>query len=110
MNGRIPVAVLAATGTVGQRFVQLLENHPWFEVTVVTGSERTVGGRYGEGVNWVMPGRPPAAVADLIVQPTEPNLNVPVVFSALPTAEAREMEPVFAASGYVVVPMLRLIG
>jgi aspartate-semialdehyde dehydrogenase len=103
MNGRIPVAVLAATGTVGQRFVQLLENHPWFEVTVVTGSERTVGGRYGEGVNWVMPGRPPAAVADLIVQPTEPNLNVPVVFSALPTAEAREMEPVFAASGYVVV-------
>jgi aspartate-semialdehyde dehydrogenase len=103
MSNRIPVAVLAATGTVGQRFVQLLADHPWFEVKVVTGSDRTIGGRYGDGVNWMMPGRPPADVADLIVQPTAPNLNVPVVFSALPTQDAREMEPIFAAAGYVVV-------
>jgi aspartate-semialdehyde dehydrogenase len=103
VNHRIPVAVLAATGTVGQRFIQLLADHPWFEVKVVTGSERTAGGRYGDGVNWVMPGRPPDEVADLIVQPTEPNLNVPVVFSALPTQDAREMEPQFAAAGYVVI-------
>jgi len=100
---RIPVAVLAATGAVGQRFVQLLANHPWFEVTTVTGSERTVGGSYGDGVNWVLPGDVPEAVASLTVQPTEPNLDVPVVFSALPTAQARELEPVFAAAGYAVV-------
>lgn len=100
---KTPVAVLAATGAVGQRFVQLLENHPWFEVVAVTGSERTVGRPYGEGVNWVIPGDPPASVSDLIVQATEPNLDVPVVFSALPTQEARELEPLFAAAGYAVV-------
>lgn len=100
---RIPVGVLAATGAVGQRFVQLLANHPWFEVVAVTGSERTVGRAYGDGVNWVIPGDPPAGIADLIVQASEPNLDVPVVFSALPTAEARELEPLFANAGYAVV-------
>jgi aspartate-semialdehyde dehydrogenase len=100
---RIPVAVLGATGAVGQRFVQLLANHPWFEVTAVTGSDRTTGRTYGEGVNWVIPGDPPSAIANLIVQETKPNLDVPVVFSALPTGLAREMEPVFAVAGYAVV-------
>ena len=107
MNSKIPVGVLGATGTVGQRFVQLLDRHPWFEVVAVTGSERTAGRPYGEGVNWKMAGEPPPAAARLIVQPTEPNLDVggepPVVFSALPTAEAKEWEPQFAAAGYAVV-------
>jgi len=89
---KIPVGVLGATGTVGQRFVQLLADHPWFEVVAVTGSDRTVGRPYGEGVNWLMPGRVPARTAELIVQPTAPNLDIPgsppVVFSALPTGEA----------------------
>lgn len=104
---KIPVGVLGATGTVGQRFVQLLADHPWFEVVAVTGSERTATRPYREGVNWVIGGSVPHAVADLIVQPTAPNLDIdgtpPVVFSALPTAEARELEPVFAAAGYAVV-------
>lgn len=107
MNGKIPVGVLGATGMVGQRFVQLLDGHPWFEVVAVTGSERTVGRPYGEGVKWKMAGEPPEAVGQLIVQPTTPNLDIggepPVVFSALPTAEAREWEPQFAAAGYAVV-------
>jgi len=103
MKKRVPVGILAATGAVGQRFVQLLADHPWFEITTVTGSDRTVGQPYGEGVNWVVPGDPPAAVHDLIVQETVPNLDVPVVFSALPTALAHEWEPKFAAAGYVVV-------
>lgn len=107
MSEKIPVGVLGATGTVGQRFVQLLADHPWFEVVAVTGSERTVGQRYGEGVNWVIPGDPPEQVANLVVQSTEPNLTIggrrPVVFSALPTALAREWEPKFAAAGYAVV-------
>lgn len=107
MGKRIPVGVLGATGTVGQRFVQLLAQHPWFEVVAVTGSARTVGRLYREGVRWKLNGRIPAGIADLIIQPTEPNLKIggtpPVVFSALPTAEAREWEPKFAAAGYAVV-------
>jgi aspartate-semialdehyde dehydrogenase len=103
---KIPVAVLGATGTVGQRFVQLLANHPWFEVTAVTGSERTVGRPYSEGVQWKIEGQPPAAAGELIVQPTTPNLAVggqtPIVFSALPTPLAREAEPQFAAAGFAV--------
>lgn len=100
---KIPVAVLAATGAVGQRFVQLLADHPWFEIAAVTGSDRTVGRPYREGVNWVIPGNIPPAIANLIVRPTEPDLDAPVVLSALPSAAAWEMEPRFAAAGYVVV-------
>jgi aspartate-semialdehyde dehydrogenase len=103
MKRRIPVGILGATGAVGQRFVQLLVDHPWFEIAAVTGSERTVGQPYGQGVNWVVPGDPPAAVVDLVVQETRPDLDVPVVFSALPTGLAREWEPKFAAAGYAVV-------
>jgi aspartate-semialdehyde dehydrogenase len=104
---KIPVGVLGATGTVGQRFVQLLADHPWFEVAAVTGSDRTVGRPYGEGVNWMMPGDVPRRTAELIVQPTGLDLglpgDLPVVFSALPTAEAKEWEPRFAAAGYAVI-------
>jgi aspartate-semialdehyde dehydrogenase len=97
------VAVLAATGSVGQRFVQLLADHPWFEIRAVTGTDRTVGRPYGEGTNWILPGDIPASVAPMIVQPTQPGMDVPVVFSALPSSAAWELEPVFAAAGYVVV-------
>ena len=106
MSKKIPVGILGATGTVGQRFVQLLADHPWFVITAVTGSERTVGQPYGDGVLWKIEGEPPAAVADLIVQPTTPELDVAgdpaVVFSALPSAVARDLEPAFAAAGFAV--------
>lgn len=104
---KIPVGVLGATGTVGQRFVQLLANHPWFEVVALTGSDRTAGRPYGEGVNWMMPGEVPPAAAGLTVQPTQLELDIPgdrpVVFSALPTTDAREWEPRFAAAGYALI-------
>ena len=107
LEKKIPVGILAATGTVGQRFVQLLANHPWFEIVAVTGSDRTVGRPYGEGVNWKLNGDPPRDIAELIVQPTDTNLSIPgsppVLFSALPTADAREWEPKFAAVGFAVV-------
>ena len=99
---KIPVGILGATGTVGQRFVQLLVDHPWFEITAITGSTRTAGRPYGAGVNWKLEGDPPPSIAEMIVQPTEPNLDVKIVFSALPTAQAKEMEPIFAAAGYAV--------
>lgn len=103
MDKKIPVAILAATGTVGQRFVQLLADHPWFEVVVVTGSERTVGRPYGDGVNWKLLGEPPEKIANLIVQPTEPGFEVQVCFSALPTSQARELEPAFAKAGHIIL-------
>jgi aspartate-semialdehyde dehydrogenase len=103
MKKKIPVGILGATGAVGQRFVQLLVDHPWFEIAALTGSDRTVGRPYGQGVNWVVPGDPPQVVRDLVVQETRPDLDLPVVFSALPTRLAREWEPKFAAAGYAVV-------
>jgi aspartate-semialdehyde dehydrogenase len=103
METKIPVGILAATGAVGQRFIQHLVDHPWFEIAALTGSERTAGRPYGEGVNWLLPGDPPAAIAEMIVQPTEPTLEPRVLFSALPTAEARQLEPKFAQAGYIVL-------
>ncbi len=103
MKKKIPVGILAATGAVGQRFVEQLVNHPLFEITAVTGSTRTIGKPYGDGVNWLLDGDPPEAIASLIVQPTEPTLNERVLFSALPTPQARKMEPLFAKAGGIVL-------
>ncbi|MEW5987503.1 MAG: aspartate-semialdehyde dehydrogenase, partial [Chloroflexota bacterium] len=103
MREKIPVAVLAATGTVGQRFVQLLADHPWFELTAVTGSDRTIDQPFGQAVNWIFPGEPPPAVASMIIKPTEPDLDAPLLFSALPSEMAQELEPRFAAAGYAVI-------
>jgi aspartate-semialdehyde dehydrogenase len=99
---KIKVAVLGATGAVGQRFVQLLENHPWFEVAAVTGSDRTIGQRYGDGCRWILPEPMPVGVRDLIVLPTEPGFEAALAFSALPADIARAAEPALAAAGYGV--------
>jgi len=99
---KIPVAVLGGTGAVGQRFIQLLANHPWFEVAAITGSDRTVGGVYGEVCRWVLDEDPPEAVRNLVVQASEPGLPVKIVFSALPAGIARDVEPRFAREGYSV--------
>ncbi|MCZ7674520.1 MAG: aspartate-semialdehyde dehydrogenase [Chloroflexi bacterium] len=103
MSNKIPVGILAATGSVGQRFIMHLVDHPWFEIAALTGSERTAGKPYGAGVNWLLDGDPPAQVAEMIVQPTAPNLEPKVLFSALPTADAREREAAFAKAGYAVL-------
>ncbi len=99
---KIPVAILGATGAVGQRFVQLLENHPWFEIAVLTGSERSIGRPYGEVARWILSGTPPQRVAEMIVQPTSQAADVPIAFSALPADQAREFEPTWAAAGAIV--------
>ncbi|MEP7358926.1 MAG: aspartate-semialdehyde dehydrogenase [Anaerolineales bacterium] len=99
---KIKVAVLGATGAVGQRFVQLLEHHPWFEVAALTGSDRTVGQRYGDGCRWILPQPMPAGVRDLVVLPTEPGFEAALAFSALPAEIARDAEPALAAAGYGV--------
>lgn len=99
---KIKVAILGATGAVGQRFVQLLENHPWFEVTALTGSDRTVGQRYGAGCRWILAEPMPAYVRDMPVVPTAPGFEAALAFSALPTDQAMTAEPTLAAAGYAV--------
>ena len=97
-------AILGATGLVGQRFVQLLNDHPWFEITTLTGSERTVGMRYGEAATWRMQTRLTEGIAEQTVQPSDPKeVDADVVFSALPADQATETEQTFAKAGYVVV-------
>jgi len=98
----INVAILAATGAVGQRFVQLLDGHPWFRVTALTGSERTIGRRYGDACTWMLPTPMPGWARDLPLLPSAPGLDAALCFSALPTDQARELEPLFAQAGHLV--------
>lgn len=98
------VAILGATGLVGQRFVQLLNGHSWFELTTLTGSERSVGTQYGKAVNWRMETKLKETFAELTVQPSNPKeVDADIVFSALPADEAVETEKDFAEAGYAVV-------
>lgn len=99
---KLDVAVLGATGAVGQRFIQLLNNHPWFRVAEVVGSSRSATRPYGEAVNWVLDGSPDNAVANLTVKSPGEQLNSPLLFSALPKEAAAEWEMRLASEGYVV--------
>lgn len=100
---KIPVAVLAATGSVGQRFIQLLDNHPWFEVVALTGSERGHGKTYAETCRWLLADEMPTWARDLPVLPSSPDeVRVPLAFSGLPADVARDVEPLFAQAGTAV--------
>jgi aspartate-semialdehyde dehydrogenase len=99
----IPVAVLGATGMVGQRFIQLLDGHPWFRVTALTGSERSLGKTYAEACRWLLPTPMPGWAQGLVLESAEPRrLEASIAFSALPSEAAREVEPEFAAAGCLV--------
>ena len=101
-QGKIKVGVLGATGAVGQRFVQLLQGHPWFEVTALCASHRNAGKRYADGCNWNLRSEMPANLRDTVLQPCEPGIDAELVFSALPSSSAGEIEERFAAAGYAV--------
>src|SRR6476619_1504403 len=103
MNMKFRVGILGATGMVGQRFIQLLENHPQFEVTAVAASDRSQGKTYVEACTWRLNGDMPRAVRSLPVQAPAPPLDCDVVFSSLPGDIARETEGSFAAAGYPVI-------
>lgn len=99
----IPVAILGATGVVGQRFVQLLDGHPWFRVTTLCASDRSVGKTYREGCRWLLDTPMPAWASTMILQPTTAEaVNEPIAFSALPAEVALEVEPQLAQKGCVV--------
>lgn len=100
---RIPVAVLGATGLVGQRLVALLANHPWFRLAGIAASDRNSGRRYGDSVRWRIAGDVPLDASNLQTsRPIPEELPAPVIFSALPAAEAESIEPEFARAGALV--------
>jgi aspartate-semialdehyde dehydrogenase len=100
---RRPVAILGATGAVGQTFIRLLANHPWFEVKELVASERSEGKPYREAARWI-DGKMPESVADLIVQPVDPaRITSSIAFSALDSSVAGDVERAFAAAGKFVL-------
>ncbi len=103
MAKKYRVGILGATGTVGQRFIQLLEGHPQFDVTALAASDRSAGKTYGEACAWKLTGSIPETVRDIVVQPIEPPLDCDLVFSSLPSSVARETEEAFARAGFPVI-------
>ena len=103
MKEKIPVAILGATGAVGQRFIQLLEDHPWFRVAALAASDRSQGLRYAEACRWMLDSEMPASVRDRILQPpTAEALGCSLAFSALPASVAGPVEEELAREGVVV--------
>src|SRR5579859_4713084 len=103
---RIPVAVLGATGMVGQRFIELLQGHPWFELVALAASEQRAGRPYAEVAQWRLAGgEMPVPVAHMPVVACKPGAvpgHVKIVFSALPGEVAGEIEADFARAGVAV--------
>lgn len=106
MTQKIDVGILGATGMVGQQFVALLANHPWFRVTWLAASERSAGQRYGD-LPWRFPQPLPRQIADLRAQSAEPGDAPALVFSALDASVAGEIERAFAQAGHAVVSNAR---
>jgi aspartate-semialdehyde dehydrogenase len=104
-NGRerVDVAVLGATGAVGQRMISLLEGHPTLRLAEVAASERSAGKRYVEATRWILPGDIPAEARELVVGSVRDELRSPIVLSALDASVADEVEPLQAGRGRLVV-------
>jgi aspartate-semialdehyde dehydrogenase len=104
MSSKIPVGILGATGTVGQRFIQLLETHPWFQVEWLAASDRSAGKPYAEAAKWNLTTPLPPKIAGMQVSPAVPDGRAPkLIFAALDAAAAKQIEPAFAAAGHAVV-------
>ncbi len=103
MSNKLPVGILGATGIVGQRFIQMLERHPWFEVSWLAASDRSEGRPYAEAARWRLKTAIPVAVAEMTVSPANPVGAPKIIFAALDASIARELEPQFAAAGCAVV-------
>lgn len=107
VTGKIPIAVLGATGSVGQRMVALLDRHPWFRLSSVTASERSSGRPFGEAVRWLLPTPIPEEAAHMTVGATGPALEERLLFSALDASVAGSVEAEYASRGHAVVSNAR---
>src|ERR1051326_6529384 len=103
MTKKFRVGILGATGVVGQRFIQLLQNHPQFEITALAASDRSQGKLYAEACTWRLPGELPDTVRQIAVRAPAPPLDCDFVFSSLPTDVAKQAEQDFARAGYPVI-------
>lgn len=103
LRKKVPVGILGATGGVGQKFIDLLARHPWMEITCVAASEKSQGMTYKEAVSWRELGPLPDHVAKMKVLPCTPDLPCKIVFSALDSSVAGDIEKAFAEKGYVVI-------
>src|SRR5258708_1951741 len=104
MTKKIPFGILGATGTVGQRFIQLLEAHPWFEVEWLAASDRSAGKTYAEAAKWNLSTPLPARISAMQLSPSAPDRNMPkLIFAPLDPTAAKAIEPAFAAAGHAVV-------
>jgi aspartate-semialdehyde dehydrogenase len=110
MKNKLPIGILGATGMVGQRFIQLLERHPWFEVAWVAASDRSSGRLYGEAARWRLDTPMPERIAQMTVAPADPSAAADggqpapkVIFASVDAAIARDLEPRFAAAGCAVL-------
>jgi len=102
MSKQIDVAVLGATGSVGQRYVELLANHPQLRLAEVVGSERSAGKRYGDATDWRVSAGPPDDIANMVVKHHEQPIESPIVFCSLPGGIALEVEQKLASEGHYV--------
>ena len=100
---KISVAILGATGTVGQKFISLLEHHPWFEIRELVASERSAGQKYGEVCHWREPRALSSALASLVIKPPTASLESVLLFSGLDSSVAGEIEARYAHDGHVVI-------
>ena len=103
MQSKYPIGILGATGMVGQRYIQLLENHPWFEITWLAASDRSSGKPYGEAAKWRLDTPLPERVAKMMVSPADPAGAPKIIFASVDAAFARELEPKFAEAGCAVL-------
>lgn len=103
MQKKIPVGILGATGIVGQRFIQMLERHPWFEVAWLAASDRSEGREYGDAARWRLKTPIPSNVAKMRVSAAKPDGAPKIIFAALDASIAAELEPRFADAGCAVI-------
>ena len=107
------VGILGATGAVGQRFIQLLADHPWFEITWLAASDRSAGKTYADACKWRLDTPLPERIAKMVLQPNVPEgaaraangeSTLPrIIFSSIDSDIAKELEPRFAAAGCAVI-------
>lgn len=100
---KIPVSILGATGSVGQKFIQLLYNHPYFVIESLVASERSAGKKFGDAVNWILPVPLPTEIASLVIKKTKDALSSKILFSGLDSNIAGEVEEFYASGGHIII-------
>ena len=107
MRQKISVGILGATGAIGQKLIELLQDHPWFTITALVGSERSASKLYHQAVNWRMATPLPKEVGGITISPPNPDLPCTILFSALDASVAGEIEAAYAKNGYHVISKAR---